>query len=597
LPQHFLRVGGCGDKTIADIITGDYHPYSSNHGKPVYKKEATTRTIEVLIYFWDDRDGPELCGWWFGPNVGGEQVWAYHPSRSAATPPAGEWNVPHDGQIDPAFSVKAQRLPAGTKRPFADEGASGPRASEEAQGDEKKHDAEDQKAKQERAQAKQRARPVEKADEPKKGGDVAGSGDADGGGFDEKLEKRRRQKAAASEKTTGDVVEEGSARGDVRGEDAEEARKQSSELRRTDDDGPRPEEPERRQDEGGDRRRPAEGDRRRDGDDASGRKEEQERRRRASKSPPDERRSSEDEKRLVERRRLEEELQKRRYEKRRAEDAEREKVEAEKRKELDAKRKEEERRQKMEAMRQEISERKRLAEEMKKEELSKKKAEVEAKKAEVEAKRKEAELKAIQQQQATVSVLRMLKKISKVSPDTFDSLKAEFEEVLRQELPRVGEQQDVLKAEGDSVLENAKHFVAQVAEYSRIAVEHERLANGALEELERLIGQAEVAADSASNAATPFTGNVELEDAQVYLIAHSVEDSVKCAMAACSTCGNFLKQNIATIQAAETIKTEVASKISRAGPRIQAAAHRATTALKIAKSNREKLAAKWSKRW
>lgn len=48
---------------------------------------------------------PELCGWWFGPNVGGDQVWAYHPSRSASTPPASEWNVPHDGQIDPTFSV------------------------------------------------------------------------------------------------------------------------------------------------------------------------------------------------------------------------------------------------------------------------------------------------------------------------------------------------------------------------------------------------------------------------------------------------------------------------------------------------------------
>ena len=33
------------------------------------------------------------------------QVWAYHPSRTASTPPASEWNVPHDGPIDPSFSV------------------------------------------------------------------------------------------------------------------------------------------------------------------------------------------------------------------------------------------------------------------------------------------------------------------------------------------------------------------------------------------------------------------------------------------------------------------------------------------------------------
>merc|ERR1719379_2941169 len=76
-----------------------------NHGKVVYKKNEKAKGLDVLIYFWDDRDGPELCGWWFGPNVGGDQVWAYHPSRASATPPASEWNVPHDGPIDPTFRI------------------------------------------------------------------------------------------------------------------------------------------------------------------------------------------------------------------------------------------------------------------------------------------------------------------------------------------------------------------------------------------------------------------------------------------------------------------------------------------------------------
>ena len=47
---------------------------SMNHGKVVYKKQEKSRGLDVLIYFWDDRDGPELCGWWFGPNVGGDQA-------------------------------------------------------------------------------------------------------------------------------------------------------------------------------------------------------------------------------------------------------------------------------------------------------------------------------------------------------------------------------------------------------------------------------------------------------------------------------------------------------------------------------------------
>ena len=25
--------------------------------------------LDVMLYFWDDRDGPDFCGWWFGPKV------------------------------------------------------------------------------------------------------------------------------------------------------------------------------------------------------------------------------------------------------------------------------------------------------------------------------------------------------------------------------------------------------------------------------------------------------------------------------------------------------------------------------------------------
>jgi len=106
-----LNVSTCTNKTISEIIHGKYNPHSTNHGKVVYKKEKPpgSSALDVLIYFWDDRDGPELCGWWFGPSVGGDMVWAYHPSRKATTPPAADWNVPHDREIDPHFSVTAVR--------------------------------------------------------------------------------------------------------------------------------------------------------------------------------------------------------------------------------------------------------------------------------------------------------------------------------------------------------------------------------------------------------------------------------------------------------------------------------------------------------
>eukprot|EP00928_Gymnodinium_smaydae_P098522 TRINITY_DN917_c0_g1_i5.p1 TRINITY_DN917_c0_g1~~TRINITY_DN917_c0_g1_i5.p1 ORF type:complete len:1531 (-),score=358.95 TRINITY_DN917_c0_g1_i5:103-4695(-) len=110
LPETHLSVSGCGDKTIGDRIVGEYEPYDTNHNKVVFRKLKKTRGHDVFIYYWDDRDGPDQCGWWFGPVVGGNQVWAYHPSRTASSPPATDWNVPHDGAIDHTFTVSA--LPA-----------------------------------------------------------------------------------------------------------------------------------------------------------------------------------------------------------------------------------------------------------------------------------------------------------------------------------------------------------------------------------------------------------------------------------------------------------------------------------------------------
>merc|ERR1712062_822894 len=53
---------------------------------------------------WDDRDGPNFCGWWFGPKIGGDQVWAYHPKHNQ-TPPKAGWKVPYDGPVDTTFVI------------------------------------------------------------------------------------------------------------------------------------------------------------------------------------------------------------------------------------------------------------------------------------------------------------------------------------------------------------------------------------------------------------------------------------------------------------------------------------------------------------
>jgi len=66
--------------------------------------------------------------------------------------------------------------------------------------------------------------------------------------------------------------------------------------------------------------------------------------------------------------------------------------------------------------------------------------------------------------QAMLSVLKVIQKLSSnATPETFDTLKKELEEVLDAELPKTGDQQPVLKAEADRVLEYATLYVAEVS--------------------------------------------------------------------------------------------------------------------------------------
>jgi len=100
-----LVVTGCTHGTVGGIVRGSYQLFGENHGKPTYKKDGQVNGLDVMSYYWDERDGPGFCGWWFGPKVGGDQVWAYHTDKMAGMPPQNGWKVPYDGPVDPTFVI------------------------------------------------------------------------------------------------------------------------------------------------------------------------------------------------------------------------------------------------------------------------------------------------------------------------------------------------------------------------------------------------------------------------------------------------------------------------------------------------------------
>jgi len=101
-----LTVSGCQNPTVSQIITGQFFVNGANHGKPVYKKDSSD-AVSVLIYYWDERNGPSFSGWWFGPKVGGDQVWA-HNAAATPTPPLAGWKVPWDGPVDITLKLTTQ---------------------------------------------------------------------------------------------------------------------------------------------------------------------------------------------------------------------------------------------------------------------------------------------------------------------------------------------------------------------------------------------------------------------------------------------------------------------------------------------------------
>ncbi|CAE7633327.1 unnamed protein product [Symbiodinium pilosum] len=113
-PDPTIHVSGCSNDTVSNIIQGLYNTKESNHNKPVYKKEGPPGSVTVLIYYWDERDGPSFNGWWFGPKVGGDQVWAYNGGnlgRENVMPPTSNWKVPWDGKVDEKLRISVGAPP------------------------------------------------------------------------------------------------------------------------------------------------------------------------------------------------------------------------------------------------------------------------------------------------------------------------------------------------------------------------------------------------------------------------------------------------------------------------------------------------------
>ena len=69
----FVRVTGVCDPAFPQNIHGRFTPHNHNHGRKMWKRYYP-RGPDCFLYYWDNRNGDYYCGWWFGREVGGYEV-------------------------------------------------------------------------------------------------------------------------------------------------------------------------------------------------------------------------------------------------------------------------------------------------------------------------------------------------------------------------------------------------------------------------------------------------------------------------------------------------------------------------------------------
>ena len=82
-------VSGCQDKWVAEKIHGNYTKKGEHHGKAYYQKDGS----DVVLYFWDERDGPKMGGWFFGEELGGDLVFSRNATKVTYVSQRPKYNV------------------------------------------------------------------------------------------------------------------------------------------------------------------------------------------------------------------------------------------------------------------------------------------------------------------------------------------------------------------------------------------------------------------------------------------------------------------------------------------------------------------------
>ena len=239
--------------------------------------------------------------------------------------------------------------------------------------------------------------------------------------------------------------------------------------------------------------------------------------------------------------------------------------------------------------------------------------------------RLEQEAKSKRQQAANLNVLKALQKLSDATPENWAMMSAEFQEVMRTELPDTGDQREALQAEADRVFQYAQQYVKQMEERLKEQEEKERIrleelkvkeqqARSVLTEVEACLGKAEEEAQKARTVSeqlyqlstqnqSPQTsqgsGAASGRDALLSSFPKGAEEALRqgrvCgklgALAQQSAEGawKFLEGHKMALLEVETLRQEMLVFVQRSEARLQQCQMAAQQALKMSSESRERI--------
>jgi len=187
------------------------------------------------------------------------------------------------------------------------------------------------------------------------------------------------------------------------------------------------------------------------------------------------------------------------------------------------------------------------------EEQKRKKEEADKRREEAAKQKKEAEEKRKKEQQATMAIRRIIQKIRLATPENFEEVKKELEDILTVELEHCGGQLTRIKEESDKGLEQAQKRIEALSEArkkeqerreaeQKKREEQEARAKELIKELTDLVECAEASAERLKDMSAPLNeGDVSIEEVET--CAAAVEEAGGDAKAATKVCTDFILEH------------------------------------------------------